>query len=169
MENHRQISKVRLLGSTLAGAIGVLTFVSSAASAAPIILMSPSVNDGSFESVASTIQAPTTLVSGWSLTDTVANNGGLLFATNGVLAGANGDEAVFADLGQTTATFPSLLSTGYTSVHASDVFAWSFDVNSWHAASSATLQLKFSASDIVTLATGTAQDTNTATFHIATI
>jgi hypothetical protein len=102
------------------------------------VLMDSAHHDGSFESnsVLDVNKAPTALPPVWTVTST--GFGGLLpnppHIT--VLAGADGADAIFADgpsTQSTTATSHNLLGGGYSAVHAGDVFAWSFQINSWSA------------------------------------
>lgn len=147
--------------------VGILGY-NGMAVAATITLMSPTVNDGSFESVNTSFFAPTSLTAWPTITNPgVAGSGGLLSnpPNNSVLAGAHGHEALFADLNTTTATSINLLGTGgYMAVQAGDIFNWSFMVNSHRAASFGTIQLDFGSGNIQTLGTGTAGDTDLSTF-----
>ena len=141
---------------------------------ADIILMDRDTNDGSFESnsVFSINQSPTTLPPVWTITSSnYSRPGGVLSNPphSIVLAGADGQDALFADGGPTspnrvTASSISLFGGGYTNVHAGDVFTWSFIINSWAADSTGTLQLNFGGGP-VTLGTGTAGDALLSTFR----
>jgi len=160
------------------------TITTTSAHAAEITLMSPTVNDGSFESnvVTDTTfgvrQGPFTIASGvWNITNTQNGgwHGGMLTnipngANSVVLAGANGENALFSDgtnstQNSATATSISLFGGQYLAVHAGDVFSWSFTLNSWGFDSSGTLQLNFGGGDIQTVGTGVAGDGNISVFE----
>lgn len=97
-----------------------------------------------------------------SITETI--DGGILVGAGGVLAGADGNSVMFADLGVETATSHNLFVGGYTSVSAGDVFDWSFDINSHRLSSTGLLRLDFGGGNIQTLGSGNSVDLNLATF-----
>jgi VCBS repeat-containing protein len=147
-----------------------VTAVNDPAVVSSPVLMDRTHHDGSFESnsVFSVNQAPTALPPVWTVTST-ATTGGLLSNPphSTVLAGADGADAIFADgpsTQSTTATSHNLLGGGYSAVHAGDVFAWSFEINSWSATSTGVLKLNFGGGDVI-VGTGNAGDNDLATFR----
>jgi len=91
------------------------------------VLMSTTVNDGSFEraNVGNPLWAPVTM-GVWSITAPAYGGQGIL--THGSHA-THGDESLFANAGfSVTATSSDLLgTTAYTTVPAGDEFSWSYD------------------------------------------
>ena len=150
-----------------AGLFGTLALLTAApASAVTVTLMNATTNDGSFESATGSFLAPVSLPPVWTVTNPGAFDGYVISNPphNVVLAGANGTKAIGADNGTTTATSASVFGGGYSTVTAGDVFTWSFQINSHHAASSGVLKLNFGAGDIQTIGSGTAGDTDLSTF-----
>ena len=150
-----------------AGLFGTLALLTAApASAVTVTLMNPTTKDGSFESATGFIAAPFTLSPVWTVTNTIPGEGFVIVNTPGapVQLASDGSKGIGGDLGITTATSASLFGGGYTSVAAGDVFTWSFQINSHHAASSGVLKLNFGAGDIQTIGSGNAGDTDLSTF-----
>ena len=150
--------------SAIIGMFGCL----GTASAANTVLMNATTNDGSFESQGnvSILFAPASLAPYWTLAKT-GDEGGILIRNGNamVMAGADGNDAFFVgNTGFATATSRSLFGGAYTTVAAGDIFHWSFEINSWHAAATGALKLDFGGGDVRTIGSSNAVDANLATF-----